>query len=1132
LPGEIVEYRDRWLLNLVYERIVKSKDTDGVVQIDQTKRFCYDDGEDRWQDKGDRDGLVEFRGLLTQEYTFKNPPSASDYDFYTDYNYSDESNLRHSEKAVTRGGDTNLYYGHNVFTVWYDWDKGVEKEKFTKFGEDNFYFYKRWIEEPGLVRKEQDANLNDNLAKKYEYDPLGRVTKTYLPGDSFIQIEYGDMDHLEVSASRSCEGDLMMWTYHYDSMGKLQKEVEQGLFGPDGTNRFRTRLYDHDHLGNERYVTEWVEGEDPQPDDLRLVHTYADVWGYDALGRILKESYYDGETEVEILKEYAYAGLKTTVTTRVGDPGDPSVLETEFYKDIFDQLVTVKQKQISDGESGSPYDYVNRYRYNGLGNLLILGAGVSGMNRYYGYDGAGQLIQANDPENGERYYYYDSIGNMISMKDSPDTLPEGYWHAWDFDEAGREKEARWKDKEATPWHLKAQWKYDKTSHGAYSKGKLCLIRNFMWDSEDTYPNPLGWVCTNKYYYPSTANGGRIAYEKLWMYPFHTGESATPLRVDYTYNDIGKISSMQYPRLDQGGGNFPTVNSDYSYGYLRNLSYTVNSNTTPLIDQNSGITYDLSGKMKVIPSANTVTTTYIFDGRHRPDNLVIGKPSPAMPYYISGLYGYDNSGNLISRGDDEFEYDKLSRLTSGTIYDPEEGGSWLNMSYEYDRFGNMLSREGGSESFERTYTKNKMDNFIYDYRGNLVQPMGLFSYKYTYDYDNHQAGYYHHFQQKDFKYEYAVDGLRVKKVEEESDGDIWTTYYIRGYAGQVLTEFVQVKPAGGGPGLSPVRTKDYVILNGENFVLLKPVPGGGFDEYYYHNDHLGSPLELTDENGDEVEKYRYFPFGGLITGKTIGTNSHLFTGKERDGETGLDYFEARYFGQKMCRFLSCDKLGGKPHRPQTWNKYVYCLNNPMISIDPDGLDRSVVVTHVQADQPYIPSSGNSAGKEIETYLADVYHDGQYEATFRFTRDPYGLTLKDQILQDDFQYGNHQECPPGEYAAFYHSGPNVSRGVLLSDSSRQWDAGIAYRAEGPIGSVPVQALRTWIILHAAGTRSLGCLTSPQFDEFWELIEEDLNNHTLTVTILDRHSTRNRELQLQLMQMLNRNIIMFVDGFRVFF
>jgi len=63
----------------------------------------------------------------------------------------------------------------------------------------------------------------------------------------------------------------------------------------------------------------------------------------------------------------------------------------------------------------------------------------------------------------------------------------------------------------------------------------------------------------------------------------------------------------------------------------------------------------------------------------------------------------------------------------------------------------------------------------------------------------------------------------------------------------------------------------------------------------------------------------------------------FTGKERDTESGNDYFSARYYASSMGRFMSPDPMGGHYENPQTLNKYAYVINNPLTMTDPTGLD---------------------------------------------------------------------------------------------------------------------------------------------------------------------------------------------------
>jgi RHS repeat-associated protein len=116
-------------------------------------------------------------------------------------------------------------------------------------------------------------------------------------------------------------------------------------------------------------------------------------------------------------------------------------------------------------------------------------------------------------------------------------------------------------------------------------------------------------------------------------------------------------------------------------------------------------------------------------------------------------------------------------------------------------------------------------------------------------------------------------------------------------------------------------------------------------YFVHKDHLGSTRLMTKVDGTVYDSMDYLPFGEQIAGGT-GT-SHKFTGKERDAETastsggtdGLDNSQARYLGSRFGRFLSPDpeNAGASPTNPQSWNMYAYVLNNPLILIDPTGME---------------------------------------------------------------------------------------------------------------------------------------------------------------------------------------------------
>jgi RHS repeat-associated protein len=120
------------------------------------------------------------------------------------------------------------------------------------------------------------------------------------------------------------------------------------------------------------------------------------------------------------------------------------------------------------------------------------------------------------------------------------------------------------------------------------------------------------------------------------------------------------------------------------------------------------------------------------------------------------------------------------------------------------------------------------------------------------------------------------------------------------------------------------------------------------------DQLGTPRMIFDKSGAlaNVKRHDYLPFGEeLIAGqglRTAGVNGLGYTGdsirqkftqKERDTETGLDFFEARYYAGMQGRFTSADPFTVTPARvldPQQLNLYSYVRNNPLAHIDPTGM----------------------------------------------------------------------------------------------------------------------------------------------------------------------------------------------------
>ena len=134
------------------------------------------------------------------------------------------------------------------------------------------------------------------------------------------------------------------------------------------------------------------------------------------------------------------------------------------------------------------------------------------------------------------------------------------------------------------------------------------------------------------------------------------------------------------------------------------------------------------------------------------------------------------------------------------------------------------------------------------------------------------------------------------------------------------------------------TDEYVFFGG-NRIAHSKWPSAAIN--YYFADHLGTARVVTDASGNVVDDSDFYPFGGERPAITpTSGNNYKFTGKERDSESGLDNFGARYNSSAMGRFMSPDpKIPNLKHlvNPQKWNKYAYTINNPLRYFDPDGME---------------------------------------------------------------------------------------------------------------------------------------------------------------------------------------------------
>jgi RHS repeat-associated protein len=153
------------------------------------------------------------------------------------------------------------------------------------------------------------------------------------------------------------------------------------------------------------------------------------------------------------------------------------------------------------------------------------------------------------------------------------------------------------------------------------------------------------------------------------------------------------------------------------------------------------------------------------------------------------------------------------------------------------------------------------------------------------------------------------------------------YYLYSFDGKLLQTY----------NVYGILLKDYIYM-GDRLIAEYDHVGSRF--LYYSPDQINSTRVITDSAGTVVYSVTYDPYGGVQIPDQYNTINPLpkFSGKERDAESELDYFGARYYDKNQYRFISVDpetKPGGARSDTQLLNLYTYCRNNPTAFLDPDG-----------------------------------------------------------------------------------------------------------------------------------------------------------------------------------------------------
>jgi RHS repeat-associated protein len=560
--------------------------------------------------------------------------------------------------------------------------------------------------------------------------------------------------------------------------------------------------------------------------------------------------------------------------------------------------------------------------------------------RTFTYNSLSQLLSAANPESGTITYTYDNDGNVLSKTSPAPNQPNSavtLTISFCYDQLHRLSSKWYTTPTCGSSSPVANYFYDQASYNGLTIGNGIGKRTGMSDtsgatawSYDITAN-VGWktteartmnAVTKNIITQNNLDGSlaSITYPSTRVVTFTVGTAGRLLSAVDTANSINYVTAAKY--APQGAP------SSFSNGASINGALTYNKRLQPL---------------QMYYTTGTISPTTL-------TQLQSGTCPTTVATILSTDYnfglGTNDNGNVQSitncrntNRSQNFAYDNLNRIWQSYSTGPSWGEDFV-----IDPWGNLTNRNphAGKTSYEplnaSPATNNKLTGFGYDAAGNLTQN-GTATY--TYDAENRlvTAG--------GVTYTYDGDGARVKK----SSG---TLYW------------------GSGPlaesDLSGTSTswKEYVFFGG-NRIARRDASNSSV--HYFFDDHLGSTSVGTNSTGATLEEdLDYYPYGGIASGAS--SDHYLFTGKERDSESGLDNFGARYNASTMGRFMTPDPMlnSGKPWNPQTWNRYAYALNNPLAIIDPTGLYN--LVNNCAQDNKQCNKQFQQDSKNLKQGLSDL------------------------------------------------------------------------------------------------------------------------------------------------------------------
>ena len=861
----------------------------------------------------------------------------------------------------------------------------------------------------------QDKNGN---SYRFDYDDRGNLTSLSGPlgfSNSFTYNDKGwplnvtDANSNVTATTYNVDGTTAQvmdaagytTTYSYDECGNV-------LTMTDGRSNTTSYTYDNnnritsqtDALGNTSTLSYDKVGNIVR---VKNAKNQIRAYSYDAMGHVLTMTDPMGGVYA-----YKYDGKGNVVSVT-----DPLGQKQTFAWNEKNKLTS--QTNAAGEKTG--------YEYDAKGNLITVFQ-PNGNTLNYFYDKLDRIEQLSDNMGVIAKYTYDGNGNQLTMTDG---LDRTMTHT--FDALNR------KTTEVLPSGATTKYQYDNNSNllsvtdalshvtsYTYSSlnqqlshtDALNAVTKFEYDANgnlskatDAKGNATSYAydALNRNTAITFANGASLQYTYDELGNVIASKDRAGNEFKYAYNPLGNLLSKTYPdgttdkyTYDRISRMLSAVNKDATVSFAydsanRLLSETLNGQTTSYgYDVAAGkrtLTYPSGMKVEEHLNARDLIASILQNGNEvvTMEYTVAGQKTKQT--YANGIttdYGYNDNGwlsaikdnqkvldlamnydaigNMTKRADnldasrtESYGYDVISQLTSF------KRGTTVSKTYEFDLLGNRVkTMENGVVT---NYSSNNVNAYTaisgglsfapsYDGNGNMLNDD---KHQYVYDYNNKMVSV----GDKSVTYKYDALGRRIAKNN--------TSFY---YVGDQMVE----------ESTNGVVTS-YLYGNNIDEALQMTRKG---EAYYYHTNHLGSTMGLSDAKGNVVERVEYDVYGmptfldaeGKVLEASALGNNILFTGREYDAESGNYFFRARSLHPMVGRFMQKDPL----MYVDGMNDYLYVLNDVVFFKDNSGnaINRINPINSIVKTNPIKPVTSYKLG-EIPYKNSHLNTWNNYEGTFK-------------------------------------------------------------------------------------------------------------------------------------------------------